>query len=196
VLLYNDVGVFLTRGEGKPYDIVVERQNKRVRIDNLDLVKKQYPSQGEGLYYGLKFAVQPSTLGMKLDYTWLSSLNFMRMIWLSLSDLISGRAGISELSGPVGISVAISETAKQSMRQMWYFVSFLAINLSVMNLLPLPALDGGRLLLLFVELVRGKPMNPKYENYIHLTGMLLLLLLLAYVTFNDIVVQFFDGGLK
>lgn len=196
VLLYNDISLFLSRGAGKPYDIVVKRHNAQVVIKNLMLEKKQYPTEGTGLYYGIRFSVKKLDFGLKLDYTWKNSLNFVRLIWISLSDLISGRAGINELSGPVGISVAISETAKQSVRQMWYFVAFLAINLSVMNLLPLPALDGGRLLFLFIELVRGRPANPKYENYIHLAGMLLLLLLLAYVTFNDIVVQFFDGGVR
>ena len=109
------------------------------------------------------------------------------MIWSSLGDLITGRVGMDQLSGPVGVSVALGQTARQSLLSMWMLVAFISINLGIMNILPLPALDGGRLLFLLIELVRGKPVPPKYEGLVHGAGLALLMVLMVYVTFQDIV---------
>jgi len=81
----------------------------------------------------------------------------------------------------------LTETAKTSMSGMWMFAALIAVNLSVMNLLPLPALDGGRLIFLLVEMIRRKPINPKYEGYVHFIGLALFMLLMIYVSYNDIL---------
>ena len=72
------------------------------------------------------------------------------------------------------------------MYSMWMFVSLIAINLAVLNLMPLPALDGGRLVFLLIEMIRGKPVNPKYEGFVHLVGLAVFMLLMIYVGYNDI----------
>ena len=107
--------------------------------------------------------------------------------------LLGGKVGIKDMSGPVGIVSEMSKVAAASdskvtaLLNMLYFGGFIAINLAVMNLLPIPALDGGRLLFLLIEAVRGKPVNPKYEGYVHALGFVLLFGLMIVVTFNDIV---------
>jgi len=116
----------------------------------------------------------------------------VRLIRLSLVDLFTGKVGLDQLTGPVGITATITEAVKTSeFRQMWNLVAFIAINLAVINLLPLPALDGGRLLFLLVEAIGAlfgrKRLDPKYENYIHLAGLALFMILMIYVTYNDIV---------
>ena len=114
--------------------------------------------------------------------------------------LITGKAGLQDMSGPVGIVQVMSETAEQSadtfsaIMNMLYFGGFIAINLAIMNLLPIPALDGGRVVCLLittiVEVVTGKKINPKYEGYLHAAGMILLLGLMAIILFKDIFVIF------
>ena len=117
-------------------------------------------------------------------------------LMLSLMMLVSGSAGLDDLSGPVGIVSTISEVGSQAetvrggLESVAYLGAFIAINLAVMNMLPLPALDGGRIFLLLVNTlftaVTKKKIPAKYEAYIHAAGMVLLLSFMAFVTFKDI----------
>ena len=131
---------------------------------------------------GLNFAEQPATLALRVSMAVRTSVNCARLVWSSLGQLITGQVGVDQLSGPVGVAEVMADTAKYSMRSFFHLVAFISINLGVMNLLPLPALDGGRLAFLLLEGVRRKPVPPKYEGYVHAAGMLLLLALMVYVT--------------
>ena len=114
-------------------------------------------------------------------------MSLARVIWDSLGQLVSGQVGVDQLSGPVGVTAVMSQTAKVSFQSFLYLVAFISINLGVMNLLPLPALDGGRLVFLILEGIRRKPVPAKYEGYIHAAGLMLLLALMVYVTGQDIL---------
>ena len=128
------------------------------------------------------------------------SIDFARSVRLSLQMLLRGQAKFSDLSGPVGIVNMMSDTTenadstKAAIMNLLYFGAFIAINLAVMNLLPFPALDGGRvvalLLTLVIEKITRKKLNPKYEGYVHAAGMALLLLLMAVVFMKDIIMIF------
>ena len=117
----------------------------------------------------------------------------------SLKMLITGDVGINELSGPVGIVNVVDETYQQTksygfvvvLMQMLNIGILLSANLGVMNLLPIPALDGGRLIFLFVEAIRGKRIPPEKEGKVHLVGMILLFALMIFVFFNDFIRIFF-----
>ncbi|MGI6576753.1 MAG: M50 family metallopeptidase [Eubacteriales bacterium] len=191
-----DVSLFLSHGIGKPYDILVERGGQKVLIRDLQLKQHEYMTEVQTesgtevvpmLRYGLKFKTRSAGFFDKLRLSWYNAINFVRLVKVSLFDLLSGKAKLSELSGPVGITSALTETAKTSMSGMWMFVALIAVNLSVLNLLPLPALDGGRIIFLLVELIRRKPINPKYEGYVHLVGLALFMVLMVYVAYNDIL---------
>ena len=118
------------------------------------------------------------------------------MVWMSLEDLISGLVSVNDMSGPVGIVSVIAETGSSSQTtgaaamNIAYLAAFIAVNLAVMNMLPIPALDGGRvfflLLTAFIERLLGRKIDPKYEGYVHAAGMILLLVFIAYVSFRDI----------
>ena len=118
------------------------------------------------------------------------------MVWMSLGMLINGEAGVKDLSGPVGIVELMAETGEQAestsdaIYNILYLGAFIAVNLAIMNLLPIPALDGGRVFLLLVtwliESLTHKKLDPKYEGYIHGAGMILLLALMGFVMLNDI----------
>lgn len=119
------------------------------------------------------------------SFNWTASI--VKQVWGSLVDLISGRYGLNQLAGPVGVTTAIGQAASMGFATLLNFVAFITINLGVFNLLPLPALDGGRLMFVILEAVRRKPLAPKYEGYVHATGFILLIGLMIFVSFNDIV---------
>ena len=166
------------------------------------MVKGEFPNPDGtlSLRYGFNFSLVDANFGNKLDYTWKTALNVVRTVRLSLQMLLSGQAGLSDMGGPVMIvdqmaQVAdASESTLDAVLNMLYFGGFIAINLAVMNLLPIPALDGGRvigvLLTTAAEKVIGRKINPKYEGYLHGAGMILLLGLMAVIMFKDIFVLF------
>ena len=105
---------------------------------------------------------------------------------LSLVYFVTGRVEVNQLSGPVGIVQVINQAVSVGIDAVLNIMALITINVGIFNLLPLPALDGGKLVLLVVEKIRRKPMNPKYEGMINLVGFAALMLLILFVTFNDI----------
>lgn len=193
--LINDFMLQLERSETKPeYDITVVRNGEKILLEDVLLEQREVEIDGEKkLQYGLSFELEKTSFVNKTKYIFQNAYNLVRLVKVSLVDLITGRAGVKDLSGPIGIGSMMVDTAKQSMSSLWYLLALVSINLGIMNLLPIPALDGGRLLFLLIELVRGKPINPKYEGWVHAAGFLLLILLMLFVTFNDIL-KIFTGG--
>ncbi len=196
IYLVSDVSSFLIRGDGV-YDIVMLRDGEKVELKDFALTTKTYAEYAdEGPKYGFVFGYTEATFGAKLEYTWNTTLEFSRLVWLGLGDLINGRVGLKDMSGPVGIVDMMNEVGQQAESpkaaadNLLYISAFIAINLAIMNMLPIPALDGGRVFLMIVtviiEAVSRKKLDPKYEGYIHLGGMVLLLGLMALVMYNDI----------
>ena len=150
--------------------------------------------------YGLTFNQIDGNVWTRLKYVGYETGNFVRMIWVSLGELISGRAGLRDMSGVVGIVSAVNEVAKSessflyAMMDIGYMFAFIAVNLAVMNMLPIPALDGGRVFFLIVtgviEKITGKKLNPKYEMWIHTAGLVVLLGLMAVILVSDVVKLF------
>jgi len=112
------------------------------------------------------------------------------LIFKSLYDIVSnlfvGKSAGADFSGPIGIAVLTNQVTKMGFIYILQFAALLSINLAIFNLLPLPALDGGRLLFLIIEKIRGKSINQKIENVVHNIGFAFLLLLILLVTFKDI----------
>lgn len=197
VFIYSDVLMLLDRNKTGVYDLVVRRDGKLVELRDFELKKRLLSENGVEQYkYGIYFGAEDMTFGTLLHTTWNTAMDFSRLVWMGLEDLISGFVSIDDMSGPVGIVSTIAETGKQSasvsegIMNAVYFGAFIAINLAVMNLLPIPALDGGRIFLLLVGTVftaiTRKKIPSKYEGYIHAVGMVLLLAFMAFVTFKDI----------
>lgn len=196
IYLVSDVSSFLMRGDGV-YDIVMLRDGEKVELNDFALTTKTYAEYAnEGPKYGFVFGYTEATFGAKLEYTWNTTLEFSRLVWLGLGDLVNGKVGLKDMSGPVGIVDMMNEvgqqaeSAKAAADNLLYISAFIAVNLAIMNMLPIPALDGGRVFLMIVtviiEAVSHKKLDPKYEGYIHLGGMVLLLGLMALVMYNDI----------
>ena len=198
----SNVSMMLSLNPGDVHDLVVERNGEKVVLDDFEMLRHEVENEDgtKSMLYGFSFSLEDATFGGKLRYAWLNSLDTVRTVRLSLQMLLSGQAGLKDMSGPVGIVQIMSDTAQQSatafdaFMNMLYFGGFIAINLAVMNLLPIPALDGGRvvglLLTTAVEKITKKKIDPKYEGYLHGAGMILLLILMAVIMFKDIFVLF------
>ncbi len=202
IYVQTDFSLILDLFPGETHDLLVERQGEKVLLDDLLMEKHPVPQEDGStrMLYGMNFSLQKLSFGGKLQYAWNQCLDTVRMVRLSLKMLLSGQAGLSDMSGPVGIVSQMSTVAQASptkldaILNMLYFGAFIAINLAVMNLLPIPALDGGRVVGLLittaVESVTKKKIDPKYEGYLHGAGMVLLLGLMAVIMFKDIFVLF------
>lgn len=130
------------------------------------------------------------TFGNIWGYAWCETKFVVKLVYSSLWGLVTGKVGMDQMSGPVGIVTAVNDAVNQA-NDSWLYVlnltAILAINLGVFNLLPLPALDGGRLLFMIIELIRRKPIPPDKEGIVHAIGMLLLFALIIFVSFQDIM---------
>ncbi len=202
IYIQSDFSLILSLNPGDTHDLVVRRDGEKLELKDFKMETHEVvDADGNSLWmYGMSFTIETLDLPGKLSLAWAQSLDTVRMVRLSLQMLLTGQAGLKDMSGPVGIVQQMSEVAEASpsaraaLRNMLYFGGFIAINLGVMNLLPIPALDGGRvvgvIITTAVEAVTKRKINPKYEGYLHGAGMILLLALMAVIMFKDIFVLF------
>ena len=177
------------------------RGEEPFRLDDLPLTLREYQTEaGTVVKYGVYFQQVDFNIGRLLQQSWYESLYFIRLVTTGLADLFSGAVGVKDLSGPVGIVAAVNDVGQASgsggaaAANIAYLFAFIAVNLAVMNLLPIPALDGGRIFFMIItvaiEKITRRRVNPKYEAYIHGTGLVLLLGLMAFVMLNDVLKLF------
>ncbi|MBR3835583.1 MAG: site-2 protease family protein [Clostridia bacterium] len=183
VLYYTDVAYLLSRTDGKA-DMTIEREGEKIELTDVELNASQVVILGVD-----------KTAGTVFKDTFKQSASICRMVWLSLFDLITGKYSVKDVSGPVGVVDFVSDATQESVKTSDYtglltMMALITINIGIFNLLPVPALDGGRLLFLFIELIRRKPINQKYEAWVHGIGMVLLLLFMVAITFKDIYTLF------
>ena len=197
-----DISLILKLNKTVSHDVVALRGGERLVFDDLEMAHTHTNEDGtEYLHYGFAFGqvMEVGFLG-KLDFVWKVVMDNVRNVRLSLQMLLTGKAGVQDMSGPVGIVQMMSEVAEESetsriaILNMLSFGGMIAVNLAVMNLLPIPALDGGRVVGLLIttvfEKITHKKIDPKYEGYLHGAGMILLLGLMAVIMFKDIFAIF------
>ena len=197
-----DISMIISLNQKVEHDVTVLRDGKKLTFDNLKMAHTHLDENGNTyLHYGFKYGdVKQATFLDKIDYVRRVTFNNVRNVRLSLQMLLTGQAGLSDMTGPVGIVQIMSDTAQNAedtndaLLSILYIGGFLAINLAVMNMLPIPALDGGRvvglLLTVAIEKITRKKLDPKYEGYIHGIGMVLLLGLMAVILFKDVFMIF------
>lgn len=122
-----------------------------------------------------------------IKYAFMHFVSLIGQMFITIWYLITGKLSLSNLSGPIGIFNVVDQSAKAGFINIIYLTGYISLNVGFMNLLPIPALDGGRLLFLIIEKIIRKPVNPKVENTIHNVGFILLLLLVVFVSYGDIV---------
>ena len=182
----NDIVYELARTENGRADFTVRRDGATVQLQDVQFDTQQQEDGTTRMSLGfVVYGLKKTPLNV-LKETGCSVLYYGRIVVRSLQDLATGRAGINDLSGPVGIIRAIGEAAGYGWRDVLSLMALLTVNLGIFNLLPLPALDGGRIVLLLLEGVRGKPLPAKVEQWINVCGMALLLALMMFVTMQDV----------
>ena len=197
VYISGDFELLMSLAQDHKFDLVFDRNDEEIVFNDLLLQKGLFLDDGILTErYGFSFAYEEATFGSVAGYVWNNSVDAVRNVRLSLQMLLSGQAGVQDVSGPVGIVQMMTESVEETdstaaaVNTLLLFGAFIAVNLAVMNLLPMPALDGGRvvglLLVTAIEAVTNKKVNPKVEGYIHGIGMLLLLLLMAVIMFKDV----------
>ena len=186
ILVRSDFETALSRTASTTYKVTVRREGEKVTLPSVKLEATVTDANGNKRI-GITFAELPDSLGMHLSMSVRTAVNYARLVWSSMGMLVSGQVGVDQLAGPVGMAEVMADTAKYSMISFFQLVAFISINLGVMNLLPLPALDGGRLVFLIIEGIRRKPVPPRYEGYVHAAGLMLLLMLMVYVTGQDVL---------
>ena len=209
VYLQSDVSFFLSRVSGDEVRITVQR-GKDVIQNEVPLTESVQADGTTRKMLGIYLAgVERATFGVKLKNAWFQAIDYVRVVWISLGDLISGQVGLRDMSGVVGIvdmvgdlgeeGAAAAEAAGTSpllgaLENILWFGAFIAINLAVMNLLPIPALDGGQILFMAVNgvllVVRGRKLDQKYQGWVTAAGFAALMLLMVAVTVSDILKQF------
>ena len=186
VRIADELSYEIMRRGNEPIDITVIRDGKEIVLP--DVV---FPTEeSEGQVFGvMDFQVWASekTFGSVLSYSMSKSWLIIRMVWESLFDLITGRYTIAAVSGPVGISGAIGDAAKLGFSSLLYITGLISINLGVMNLLPIPALDGGRLVCILFEMITRKRIPKNIEASVNGIGLLLLLGFSVFIMIKDIV---------
>ncbi|MBQ8967866.1 site-2 protease family protein [Ruminococcus sp.] len=194
-----DMSYKFTNDEDGVYDMVVERGGQRVSLKNVKLSTTVDEEGNETIHYD--FWVEPGEVNAGTVIT--QSVRQMgtdaRLIYMSLTDMIRGKYTLKDMSGPIGIVDSIGEVIESERDQdtgkidwkglidsVLTMSAFITINVGIFNLLPLPALDGGRFIFLLLEAVRGKPVKPEHEGMVHTVGMVALLMLMVVITVSDI----------
>lgn len=175
--------------------VIVKRDGKKIKIDNVEFHNS---IDGDEWDFGLIYNKKTPLTVIKGSSDIFMSMS--HIVGLSLKQLVTGKVEKEAVSGPVGVVSEINEVATQKTENksdiifnLFYITALITINVGIFNLLPVPGLDGGRLLFCFIELVRGKPIKPEHEGYVHLAGMLLLFGVMIFATYNDII-KLVTGG--
>lgn len=191
VYTMNDVIYELSNDEDGLVDFTVKRDGELIVLNNVKFATEIDPETGkQTLIYDFKVYSEKIKAENLFHYSINKFAYDGRIVLMSLRDIIRGKYGINDLSGPVGIVSAISSVTAETGKIDWGFMLEMAmlitINVGIFNLLPLPALDGGRFVFLIVEAVRRKQLKAETEGMIHFVGISLLMVLMVIVTFNDI----------
>ncbi len=187
-----DISFLMSRSDDGVFDMTVRRDGEKVELSGVTFNTQKQDGYTLITYDFIILGKEPTFFNV-VGNAFKQTASIGRLVWLSLFDLVTGRFGLSDLSGPVGTVNVLADVTSSAVESKANLISaltlmaFVSINIGIFNLLPLPALDGGRLFFLFIEGIRRKPINPKYEGYVHGAGLVLLLLLMVVITFNDIV---------
>ncbi|MCQ2491391.1 MAG: site-2 protease family protein [Ruminococcus sp.] len=185
---YLDIDYMFSTFTSETHDVVVKRDGKKVELSD---VRFHDDASGEMMDFGLVTDEKGVLSVMKCSGE--TALSMGHIVGMSLKQMITGKLSKDQISGPVGVVTSINDTTQQAestedlVFMLFYMTALITINVGIFNLLPIPGLDGGRLLFCFIELIRGKPVKPEHEGYVHLAGMALLFGVLIFATFNDIM---------
>lgn len=175
----------LNSGKNITLEVIDKNDNKKT----VELSPKKV-KEGEQEVYRYGFSLNNEvTEGLipSIKYSFVKTGNLLEQMMVIIKSLVTGELKLDALAGPIGIYNIVGETARSGLINLIYLIAFLSVNVGFINILPFPAFDGGRLLFLVIEKIKGSPINARVENIIHNIGFAFLLLLMVVITYNDIL---------
>jgi len=187
----DDMSLYLTISDHeKKSTIVVEKASGEEKTYKLK-PKKVKVGKETTYKYGISLKTEKEYgLLSSIRYTAVKTKSLFKQMGVTIQQLFTGGVKVTQLSGPVGIFSIVGEQAKDGIASLIYLMAFLSINVGFINLLPFPGFDGGHILFIIIEKIKGSPVKPETENMIHTVGLFLLMALMVYITFNDILKLF------
>ena len=186
VRIADELSYEIMRRGYEPIDLTVIRDGEEKVIENVVFPTTENSGQTFGMI-DFTIVAKEKSFGSTISYALTKSVLIVRMCWESIFDLITGRYTLGAVSGPVGISAAIGDAARAGVLQLLNIVALISINLGVMNLMPIPALDGGRMITTLVEMVSGKKIPAKIEATINAVGLAVLLGFSVIILIKDVI---------
>ena len=171
---------------GQTLELEILRDSERKTIE---IVPNAIETEQETTYqysFALDGSVEKGFFAA-IEYAITKFLSLIEQMFVTIIYLFNGKLSLSNLSGPVGIYNIVDQSASAGILSLISLTSLLSVNVGFINLLPIPAFDGGRILFLIIEKIRRKPIKPSVENIIHAVGLVLLMILMVIVTYNDIM---------
>lgn len=176
------------------YDFVVRRNGEVITLKDVEFMTTTHEDGTNGVYYDFYVYGLEKNFKNIVTEGFRESLSTARIIIMTLFDMLTGKYGINDLSGPIGVGTVITEAVSSyTVAELLSIISLLSINIGIFNLIPIPALDGSRFIFLLIELIIRRPVKPQVEGVVHFVGFALLMVVMVFVTFNDIV-KLVSGG--
>ncbi len=186
----DDISIYLqVEDKSKPITFTIERDGEKFDVE---VKPEEVEINGSKVYQIGVTSVGKVEHGFipAVKYAAVKTDSLFRQMVITLKGLFTGNLSVNQLSGPVGIYSVVGEQAKAGIENIVYLIALLSINVGFINLLPFPAFDGGRILFLIIEKIKGKPVKAETENLIHTIGFFVLMAFMLYITFNDILKLF------
>lgn len=174
---YSSVIELIQTSKNDKVKVSVERDNELIEFEIEPIINKAY-------YLGIVFEKVDKDFLSANYYAFWNTIDFLKALGDNIKELFTGKANLDQMMGPVGISSTVAKTS--TIEEFIYLMAVISLSLGITNLLPIPALDGGKIVLLIIEAIKGKPLNQKFEISVQMLGFLFIILLSIYVSFNDI----------
>lgn len=184
---WSEVQLYIQMGKGKTMDFVLKDKdgNKRTVKITPEITEDEEGNKNYKVGIGIDTTKKRGFIA-SLSYAGETTVSLYKLMLTTLKSLFTGDVGINDLSGPVGIYSVVDSQAKAGFGSLMYLTAYLSMNVGVINLIPFPAFDGGRVLFLIIEKIRRKPVKAKTEAMVNSIGFGILILLMIFVTINDI----------
>lgn len=192
---FRDIAFNISAFDTSCFDIEVRRDGKTINLENVNFKTVENTDGSHSVE--IDFFVEPVEKNFinLIKSTFLETASTIKTVWRSLGGLVTGKISLKKTAGPIGIASEIGKITNEGLKFSAFIaiiniiniMAIITINLGIFNLLPLPALDGGRLVFLFIELITGKKINPKYEGLVHTIGFVLFILFMIWMSYSDIL---------
>lgn len=179
----------ILKSKDNTYKIKIEHKDKTIETYSIK-PKKIYDKDLKSDRYVFGFVIEQKVnrgFGASVKYAFTKFASVISTMWLTVKNLFTGNLSLKNLSGPVGVYQVVNTGLAAGISYLIYITAFLSINVGFINILPLPAFDGGRAFFMLIEKIRRKPINSKIENTVHTIGFILLLVLMLFITWQDII---------